>query len=419
MKIKIKDFNWIIINIILCICSILIYFILENKVSSLPIIGIFIIAISILMIIRYRNKNNISLLIGIITLISISFSYSICFNTYDTAFNWQIPLLHTESNIINAKNYLIFISVLFLAIGRINNDKNEFEEMPKFDYNPLILIGSVIILIYALLFGFDRGIIGTYTSNTNAIYEYALIVFVFAWQYAKNNKIFKSFLIIYAILYCLQGLIYGDRSSAFPMILLLLILYSKNSIKMKNVILVGLVGIFSANIIDIFRNSGDLFSINTVQEALKRGLFVNTISYSFYGGTQILRYGLGLSFQQKLIHMFDYIMSIFIGGSNKYSLTVIANSSGFINKGGGMSLTYFYFWGGLIGTIIFAFIIGRIIKYVFSNKNKLCNIFKITLTIFTIRWFIYYPTAFFRTAIFVPLICYYILYFFNKGLKKH
>ena len=418
MIIKRRDIFWIIVTVILCSISLLLYHILDNAVSSLPIIGTFVIVVSICMIIRYRNINSISLLVGIISLISISFAYSICFNIYNSTFNWQIPLLHNELNIINAKNYLVFLSFLSLSIGKLDlKNNNKLSKIPKFDYNPLIILGSVLFLLYALFFGFDRGTVGKYTSNTNPIYEYALIVFTFAWQYSKDNKFFKTFLITYAILYCGQGLMFGDRSSAFPMIILLLILRGKNNVKMKNVIFVGLAGIFVANVVDIFRTSGDLFSMTTIEKTLSRGLFVNTISYSFYGGTQILRYGLKVSLREKFVHLLRYGMTFIKGGSGKYNLSTLANAAGFVNKGGGMSLSYSYFWGGILGTILLAIIIGIIINIVFSHNNKLCNVLKITLTIFTIRWFVYYPTAFFRTALIVPIVCYLLLTFFNNGLK--
>ncbi|MBR3595294.1 hypothetical protein IKL45_03655 [Candidatus Saccharibacteria bacterium] len=421
-----RKINLPIVDIVSTIVSIFAIIFLENSVSSLPFIGILIILTSLYMIFKYRKSGAITLLIGILTLISISFAYSVCLNTQSTAFNWQIPLINTESNIVNAKNFLLFLSILSLSIGKIRIKEKETitaekapsESIAKSKYVPVMIVGCVLILLYALIFGFDRGTIGSYASNTNVIYEYALIVFIFAWQYTKNNKAFKIFLIIYAILYCSQGLLFGDRSSCFPMILAMLILNSKNNIKMKYVLIVGFLGILSANIIDIFRNTGDLFSASTLQETLSRGLFVNTISYSFYGGTQILRYGLSLSTGQRLTHMLNYASSFITGGSNKYNLTVMADAAGFLNKGGGLSSNYFYFWGGFIGVIIFAIIIGRIINYVFSHNSKLCDIFKITLTIFSIRWFVYYPTAFFRTALFVPLVGYYISKFFSNRIHQ-
>lgn len=96
----------------------------------------------------------------------------------------------------------------------------------------------------------------------------------------------------------------------------------------------------------------------------------------------------------------------------------MANSSGFFNRGGGMSATYFYFWGGYIGTIIAAIVMGKIIKYVFSKDSYLCNILKLTITVYTIRWFVYYPIAFFRTALFITILCYTIFEIIKKRRVK-
>lgn len=415
---KKQYFKFLWVEILLLFISIYCILELPNKVSSFPIIGVLIILRAILSIIKYRKNTSISLLIGIISLISISFVISVCLNTYNTAFNWQIVLISNESNIINVKNYLLYINVLFIFIGKIVSNKNIKIKKIEYGYDPIVVIGCFFILLYALIFGFDRGTVGTYISNTNALYEYAIVVFLFAWFYSKNNKSAKKILLLYSTLYCSQGLLFGDRSSCFPMALTVLLLLTNESITMKRVILFGLCGIFMANIIDIFRNTGNFFSLETVQLAINRGLFVNTISYSFYGGTQVIRYGNCLSLSERLCHLFNYLSSFFTGGSSKYSLTVLANSAGFINKGGGMSHTYFYFWGGYIGTIVFAIIIGRMIHYIFNKSTPISKILQITITVFAIRWFVYYPTAFFRTAILVPIFCYFVLIIYNRCLKK-
>lgn len=360
-------------------------------------------------------------------IISICFSLSVCLNTTNTAFNWQISLIDKPENIINAKNYMLFLTVLSISIGSIK--KIEILNT-SYAFNPVIVFSGFALLIYALIFGFDRGSIGAYSSNTNALYEYAIVLFVFIWNYSNGKKYIKILLLIYALIYCLQGILFGDRSSAFPMILLIFMLLYKKQYNMKHIILIGLLGIFFANIIDIFRKTGEIFSLQILTEVLERGLFVNTISYSFYGGTQIVRYGAEYG-THIITHFFSYFASFILGNSNQYNLTSLANSYGFINKGGGMSHIYFYYWFGFVGTILGAFLVGKIINYVFNREKKYCNILKITITIFLIRWFIYYPVALFRTAIIVPLFCYSIFEIFNaliikkrkvilkKGGKKH
>lgn len=407
-----KNKLYYITNIIILLINYFVIFELPNTYENLKYIGYVIIFISILMLIRYRNKTRICLLLGIILIMSICLAMSVCLNTYETAFNWQIDLLNRKANIINAKNYLLFLTVMCISIGNIKEENSEI----KVKYNPIIFCGCFIILMYALIFGIDRGTIGTYVSNTNVIYEYAIIVYIFAWIYSKDNKWMKGILIVYAGLYCLQGLMYGDRSSAFPMVLTLFLLLYRKKYKMISVLIIGLGGIAFGNLFEIFRNTGTI-NKDIIQEVIERGLFVNTISYSYYAGTQIIRYS--MISENKLMHLFNYIITIFTGGSSKISLSDLANSSGFINKGGGISHTYFYYWGGYIATVIFAIIIGKIIKRVFNSETAISNILKISITVFSIRWFLYYPSALFRTALLIPIICWVICELFTKVIKKN
>lgn len=407
-----------LINAITLIITFIAVVILPDKVESLTFIGIAIIIVAAFTMIRYRKNTNICLLVGMMMIISICFALSVCLNTYDTAFNWQVKLIETESNIINAKNFLLFIAIFSIALGEISK-KRDIDKIAE-NFNPLIAIGGFAALIYALIFGFDRGTIGTYSSNTNVLYEYAIVLYVIVWTYCQKNKKMKILLLIYAGLYCLQGLVFGDRSSCFPMILMVFLLIWKKNYRMIHIIIAGLGGIFLANAIDIFRNTGTLFSLETLKEVWDRGLFVNTISYSFYGGTQVIRYGMQATNQ--LQHFLQYALSLITGGSSQYSLTVIARDAGFLNKGGGMSHTYFYFWGGYLGTIIGAIVMARIINYIFNKETKLGYILRVTITIFLIRWFIYYPVAFFRTAIIVPAVAYLVFrignIICNKILRK-
>ena len=65
-------------------------------------------------------------------------------------------------------------------------------------------------------------------------------------------------------------------------------------------------------------------------------------------------------------------------------------------------------------TIIISFVIGRIINYVFNNDNSCNSILKITITIYVIRWWVYYPIALFRTALLIPLVCFAFCKIFEK-----
>lgn len=416
MKTKRKfrtGFTSFLLNTILtCIVAIVIL-VLPNTYSTLSTIGYCIILLCIVLYLKFRKAERLTFLVGILIVISFCFAISVCLNPYSTAFNWQVSLINTEANIVNAKNFLLFIYIFTMVLRKKGSE--DTPESIQFHSNFLIFLVGFLILIFAFYFGIDKSIIGVYSSNTNPLYEYSLVIYLFCWLYF-DKKWAHTILILYAILYCIQALLYGDRSSCFPMILLNMLLLWKRGYNMKYIIIIGIGGILFGNAIDIFRNSGTLFSLDVFKEVLDRGLFVNTISYSFYGGTQILRYGTYTA--NNISHFFSYLESLFLGGGSGVTLTVIANANGFVNKGGGMSHVYFYYWFGYLGTIIFGIIMSKIINYAYTHKGKIAYILQLTILIFLFRWFLYYPITFFRTALIIPAVLYVLCELFCNGIKN-
>lgn len=408
-RVKKKEIFKLFLNILLILFSLMILF-LPNEITSLKIIGIYLYIFSFIVFLRYKNNENISLLLGIILMVTLSLTNSICFNLEKTAFYWQKDLMEIPENIINIKNYSLFITFFCLFLGKVNVSKIKI----KYRNNDLYYAIFFILLLIVLLFGFDKGTVGTYVVNRNPLYEYGNIVFIFAWIYTNNNHTKKMILFIYAIIFCIQGLLFGSRTSAFPMILFLLIVYLRK-IKLPYVLLIGLVGIIFGNFIDIFRNVGFDF-IRILNKLKSTGLFVNTITYSHYTGTQIIGYS---SLQtNRYAYILKYIFTTFTGNSDKVNLSYIARNFGYINQGGGFSHTYFYYIGGYFGTIVISIALSRIIRKIFNSEKELSNILKITITIFTLRWLIYYPFTLTRTAIFIPCFIYLLIDNINVVIRK-
>ena len=407
MKIKIN--KNVIENIILVLINILLLF-LPNEKDSLPFIGSYLLVLCVVVFIRYRKNQNISLMLGIVLMVTVSLLTSICFNLENTAFYWQKTLIGIPANIINMKNYSLCVTFLCLFLGNIKEDK------PKLNYkdNDLFFFGFFLLLLIILLFGFDKGKIGTYVVNRNPLYEYGNIVFIFAWIYTNNNKTKKGILIVYAVLFCLQALLFGSRTSAFPMILFFILIYSPK-LNLPIVMLFGIAGIFFGNFIDIFRNVGfDFYTI--LNKMVSNGLFVNTLTYSHYTGTQIIGYSFTES--NRLLYLFNYVLTTIFGDSDKVNLSYIARNAGFVNQGGGYSHTYFYYIGGYIGTIVISLLIAYAFKRIFNSEKDISNILKYTIIIYTLRWFIYYPFTLTRTAIFIPCLIYIWVSFFRIPNRK-
>ena len=361
------------------------------------------------------------MLVGIISLISICLAYSICFNTEATSFNWQKELINLSQNVINIKNYLLFISafLIFFKEKESNYTKNKDTITTTIGKIPIVFIALYVILIAIMIFCFDRGEIGgKYLSNTNAIYEYAIVIYAISWIIYSKNKAFKIALLVYAIAYIAQGLLFGDRSSAFPMIIFLLIENLPKKVKLLQIAIIGMIGIIIANSIDILRNNGYQLSVQTAKDTISRGLFVNTITYSYYAGTQIIRYGDSVPEQEKIFHFAHYNASYITGGGGEYDLSLIANNNGYTNARGGMISNYLYFWGGYLSTIIISIIICLLLNNIYSHTSSLHHFLQCCIIAFSIRWIIYYPISLFRTSIIIPSILYALLYLFSKLISK-
>lgn len=406
---KRKDLLKILVDIILIFCNIMLL-LLPNEVSSLSIIGYYLYIFCFIIFIRYRKNQNISLLLGIILMVTLSLTNSICFNLSDTAFYWQKSLASSSTNIICIKNYSISVTFLCLFLGNIKNDKLKI----SYKNNDYYYFAFFAVLIFIFLYGFDKGTIGTYVVNRNPLYEYGSIIFVFAWLFTNNSKHKKILLIVYAIAFCIQALLFGSRTSAFPLILFLILIYAKN-LKLPYVLIIGLIGIIFGNSIDIFRNVG--FDFYKIFIKLKTtGLFVNTLTYSHYTGTQIINFSSVEN--SRIIYILKYATTTLLGNSDSVNLSYLARTAGFVNQGGGFSHTYFYYIGGYIGTITISIIIARVINKIFNSSSEFSNILKITVIIYSLRWFIYYPFTLTRTALFIPCFIYFVISKLNILSRK-
>lgn len=114
----------------------------------------------------------------------------------------------------------------------------------------------MVILVYGLLNSYTSGLntTGEYVSDTSAIYEYCILFFLLTWYYAGKCKIRRGILLIYSGIYVLLSILHGDRSSAFPMILLVVLLYFPQ-ISIKKMFFLAFAGIFASNVVSVYRNN--------------------------------------------------------------------------------------------------------------------------------------------------------------------
>jgi hypothetical protein len=281
---------------------------------------------------------------------------------------------------------------------------------------------GMAFIVYALIFGYERTQSSIYVSNAKPLYEYAIMVFVMVWYYSKGSKTTNVMLKVFVLIYIIQGLYYGDRSSALVMMVLIGMVYINRASVLKMTFL-GVLGIVFANIVAICRDLSNAGIRDIVESLVNRGallLFSDTASYSYYAGITIVASRLSLP-QQPIYYLYKFIGAVFLGSSitslGDADITVVVRQVNY-NAGGGLYPSYFYFWGEYIGIIVGAIILGFIIKRVFTKKSTYSVIMQFFLTVMCFRWYLYTPMTLYRTSLLVFSTLYLLCYVFNKITSK-
>ena len=231
-----------------------------------------------------------------------------------------------------------------------------------------------------------------------------------------TKNIYKVLMLLYAFLYIVQGLLFGDRSSAFPMLILVYFLFQKKP-KRFQFIALSVLGVLGANFIGIYRRAFTVTS-DIFNEIITRFFYVDSIAYSFYTGVQIV--SASNIIHNKFQHFMDWFVHLFIGGTSEYDLSTYVSrySDAFYNTGGGMTSSYFYFWAGMFGVILGGLIIGIILGRIYSNVKGCYPFLQIVIILFALRWYTYFPSVFFRTCIIVPVILYFGIMVVNRFFNR-
>ena len=392
-------------------------FLIGNEFDNLYVIGWLLVGKSALTAFLFRKEKKVSILLMVQVIVDVNVAFSVCFHPEIYLSVWQERFYLLPENVITAKALLLFSASLTCGLYFAGPVQDHSNEIPKIESSTLIDIVLIVFMLYALIFGLDRGTVGAYSSNTNPSYEYAIVAFIMLWYGSGGRRGIRFFLIAYAVVYILQGLLFGDRSSAFPMIIALYLLQSRIKPKLPVLLLVGLGGIVFANCIDIFRNTG-VVDEQFFARLVDAGFYSNTVSYSFYAGTAITLFGEYVG--NTASYFVDLVLATFLGNSTvNVNLANVAKAAGttFFNRGGGFSSSFFNFYFGYIGVVVAGLVIGVVVRKLSDGDTLLCNLLTTTLMCFFIRWYVYYPLVLTRSALLVPVVIYVAYRILSKSTR--
>lgn len=380
-------------------------------------LGLLLLLISIHLLFKARKDRFFILMFGVICYINITICFSDCIkNAILTvpidSLSWQ-KLRETQYE----TDFLIALCLFLSTVNLLYRSKTIIVEnrIIQNRSNIYCFMVGMMILIYGLLNAYSSGIgkLDGYVSNTSTIYEYCILYFLLTWYYSGKSKFRNTLLIIYAASYVLLAVLHGDRSSAFPMILLLVILYLPR-ITLGKVFGLSFLGIIASNIVSVYRNNysfSNFFGAFFKEYGFK-SIFSDTVSFSYYTGISIayVRDYLG-----NTMHYFlDFLCGIIFGGSfgNADLVTFCRQYS--MNRGGGMCVANFYFYFGFIGSIVLGVIVGVMCRVIQKRNTNLGFIIKIYIVVDVFRWYLYSSFDLFRGVLFVLPVSYFVFYIIDE-----
>ena len=417
MKITIKQFAKRSIDIII-VCFILPYAIFsENARFNLQFTGFMLIILSIYMCIKVKNSKLLMFLFALFGFINISLGYTDCIMLGASVANWQTIGLRSQIiNPISAKSILLTMAIINLFVDDRTKKNSSVYPNELRKQNSVISAGGILILMVILVYGLvtQRSIAGSYESVSNPIFEYSIIIVCFVWYYSKNLKWADYFIWFYVLLFSYHFLSIGDRSSVFMLIILIALCYFYKYINIGRLAVIILIGVPITNIVAVVRSNGLVAPQRLVLEIISRGLYVDTVSWAYYGGLAVA------SLYKMVTDHFSMLLG-FIGFNNDYiSFNDYATNhySSLMNAGGGIYPSSFYAIAGFGGVIIGALILGFIMRRILISEKRDILPYKLLLITFVFRWYLYNPSTLFRGVLIYTSIVWLVCKFIEQRMRR-
>lgn len=403
-KIKKSDLSGLYADIFVSCLMFLTIVLLDNSLSALKPIGAMLLSGTFYLLYKSRNNSQLLIFFGLITYVNISVVFGDLWMLEDAlgyeSLVWQMSLRNSEFNVVAAKCLLIVIAVINLLLNSKFIKKIEVDKkIEKKDNKYIFFVGLITLLIF-WFFGYGGSMGNTYESNTRTIYEYSILVFIVVWFYSGESKIKQYLLYLFVVLYVIQSLIRGDRSSAFPMIIAL-ILVNNYKINLKYLLLLAISGITMSNVISAYRLSFSLKDFfNVFMDKYGASSFLSdTVSQSYYTGISIVFSGNLISDSIKFFP--NFLAGIIFGGGFENADVGAISYNYSMNKGGGFFFSWFYFWFGISGVVVASIFLGYLLRWFFISNNNYLKLYTVCLISMTLRWYLYTPFVLFRTVLFI------------------
>lgn len=365
-------------------------------------------AMSSLLVATYYCRNNWCAVIMFAMIIATLYSAWVD-GVWFLLFRYEMSLASTAASMRMMCAYAIFALTMLMFVRREYEKKVESTDslLQRDCFNPLIVVGIVLLLILIFIFVYEAPEEGGARGNANPLYEYSLILFIFAYMYSGKRwyTVVPITLLLFA--FCAKDLLYGGRKTALSLILLFFLIflsYRMSFIKVLPFALVGLV-VFSA--VGHFRGNAD-FSLEqikiTLTAMLDQKFAIDTMYYASYTGISFVAAASeGIySISERLLTFVRFMASMILGGGRVPNSNVsIMTHDYYLHWYGGVLPAYGYFFFGWLGTALTGALSGIWIRLSDSKRTPLKQVLLLWVTCTCFNWVMYSPSSLIRGVLFM------------------
>lgn len=287
--------------------------------------------------------------------------------------------------------------------------------------NPIISWGCIPLLLVIFVLGFSNRELGE-RSDPSALYEYSSVIFIMAFSYSKY-KIQRILLIIILIAFALQNLVFGGRVTAVQLLLLCFLVFMKKDVNIMKWIPYIILGIFLMSAIGGLRgsiaNSGGNVLEHGYNSLMKSKLTLDTAYSAFYTSVSFVIVKISTPFDQQMYLLWQFVKSIFLGGSVEDSVLAAYTHEYVPHQYGGILPFFAYFYLGSFGIILLSVYLKFLARKTISvPRSRFWRCYALFFVATVPRWYLYSPSPILR-GLFLFSIVYFVCWWFNKLFVNH
>ena len=318
--------------------------------------------------------------------------------------------LFSEEAIALAYNiYLIGAIIIYYLLWPIRKT--------KFNVTPFKIGGGAHTILFLLFVASSYSLLQIRTAEGGS----ASFYLAFSTILLYCTKGFRNFFTIAQLLYLMFILSMGERVDSILAIVFILIMNNEDGICKekynKAVLYIGLVCLFILGIIVAAVRGGGNYGTELLLKSIYAQQTVSDVLYVYLSGVE---YYVTNGPERSLI--LNCLLGLFPGAyygvTSEYNYTFFLINNFADNPGGGMFFTEGILVFGPLGVIIYCFILGKLIVYLFEGESPIRQILFILLFVMFCR-VVWYGFIYTYKPIIICILLYFILNILKSNYDKY